>query len=183
MKGVVFGLLEEVVVRSHGEDVWDDLLDAAGLAGAYTSVGSYPDEELQKLVLAASSALATSPANVLRWFGREAMPILADRYGNFFSAQNSTRSFIKSVNTIIHPEVRKIYPGADVPVFDFSDTADGALLLGYKSARKLCALAEGFIEGAAAHYGESLGIEHLKCMHDGDPKCLLRITFRPGKSG
>jgi hypothetical protein len=81
------------------------------------------------------------------------------------------------VNNIIHPEVRKIYAGADVPIFDFQDAADGALLMGYHSARKLCALAEGFVEGAARHYGETVRFEHLECMHQGHPKCLFRLSF------
>lgn len=180
MKGVVFNLLEEVVIRRHGEDTWDALLDAAGVSGAYTSLGNYPDEDLQKLVLAASKAQAISPAEVLRWFGQEAMPILADRYRAFFSAHTSTRSFVLSVNDIIHPEVRKVYPGADVPVFDFRDAPDGALLVGYKSARKLCALAQGFIEGAATYYGETVSFEHPECMHNGDPKCMFRVAFHRG---
>jgi Haem-NO-binding len=114
---------------------------------------------------------------VLRWFGREAMPILAERYPAFFNAHASTRPFILSVNDIIHPEVRKVYPGADVPIFDFRDAPDGALLMGYQSARKLCALAQGFVEGAAAHYGEILNFEHLSCMYSGDPKCVFRVSF------
>src|SRR5713226_246431 len=153
MKGLVFNLLEEVVVRQHGEDTWDSLLDAAGLGGSYTSLGSYPDQDMQKLVVAASDALATTPSEVLRWFGRMAIPVLEERYSHFFSQHTSTRPFILSVNNIIHPEVRKIYPGAEVPTFDFRDTPDGRLLIGYESARKLCALAQGFVEGAAAHYG------------------------------
>ena len=177
MKGVVFNLFEEVVRRSHGEDTWDALLDHAGLAGSYTSLGSYPDEDMSKLVLAASRALAMAPADVLRWFGRGAMPILVQRYPNFFSAHTSTRPFILSVNEIIHPEVRKVYPGADVPIFDFHDAPDGALLMGYQSTRKLCALAQGFVEGAAAYYGEAVNFEHLNCMHNGDPKCVFRLSF------
>ena len=177
MKGIVFNLLEEVVVRQHGEDTWDSFLEAAGLGGSYTSLGSYPDEDMQKLVVAASKALATTPSEVLRWFGREAIPVLEERYRHFFSGHTSTRPFILSVNDIIHPEVRKIYPGADVPVFDFRDAPDGGLLIGYQSARKLCALAQGFVEGAAAYYGEVGHFEHLKCMHMGDPKCLFRLSF------
>jgi len=183
MKGVVFNLLEEVVTRSHGEDTWDRLLDAAGLDGSYTSLGNYPDEDMQKLVAAASTALATTPGEVLRWFGREAMPALAQRYPVFFSAHTSTRPFILSINDIIHPEVRKVYSGSDVPVFDFRDAEDGALLMGYESARKLCALAQGFVEGAAAHYGESLTFEHLNCMHNGDTKCVFRLSFHPHQDG
>jgi len=61
MKGVVFNLLERLVARDFGEDTWDALLDASGLDGVYTSLGSYPDEHLGKLVGAASEALALPP--------------------------------------------------------------------------------------------------------------------------
>jgi hypothetical protein len=177
MKGVVFNLLEEVVVRNHGLDVWDALLDASGLPGAYTSLGSYPDEHVGKLVVAAASALGQTPSAVLRWFGQKAMPVLAERYPAFFTAHSSARPFILSLNSIIHPEVRKIYPGADTPSFDFEDAADGALLMGYQSVRRLCVLAQGFVEGAGAYYGETVRCEHVKCMHQADPKCVLRISF------
>jgi predicted hydrocarbon binding protein len=50
--------------------------------------------------------------------------------------------------------------------------------MGYASARRLCALAEGFVEGAAVHFGEIVTFEHLRCMHKGDPKCLFRIASR-----
>jgi hypothetical protein len=177
MKGIVFNLLESVVLREYGDDTWDALLDAAGLGGSYTSLGSYPDEQMGRLVMAASQALKLPPEEVLRWFGREAMSVLAERYPAFFDAHRSTRPFVLSVNSIIHPEVRKSYPGADVPVFDFDEAPDGALLMGYHSARKLCTLAQGFVEGAAQHFGESLQFDHLQCMHKGDAKCQFRIAF------
>jgi len=34
MKGIVFNLLEEIVVEHHDEDTWDDLLDEAGVDGS-----------------------------------------------------------------------------------------------------------------------------------------------------
>ena len=175
MKGIVFNLLEEVVIAQHGEAAWDTLLDATGLAGSYTSLGSYPDEEIVKLVVAGANALSLSPAEVLRWFGRQAIPLLAKRYPVFFNGHRTAQSFILSVNDIIHPEVRKLYAGAHCPIFRFEQKADGMLLLTYDSPRKLCALAHGFIEGAGDHYGEAMNVEHLTCMHNGDSKCLLSI--------
>ena len=180
MKGIVFNLLEDVVTRHHGAATWDALLEAAEVDGAYTSLGSYPDADAFKLVGAASTALGIPAVEVLRWFGQQAMPILAERYPGFFRAHVTVRPFLLSLNSIIHPEVRKIYPGADVPVFDFQDAPDGALMMGYESARKLCALAQGFVEGAAGHYGETISFEHVRCMHKGDPKCLFRVAFRAG---
>nr|WP_315595507.1 heme NO-binding domain-containing protein [uncultured Cupriavidus sp.] len=170
-------MLEEVVVRHHGEDAWDALLARADLAGAYTSLGSYADDDIYKLVGAAAERLGMPARDVLCWFGREAMPSLATRYPAYFDAHASTRPFILSVNHIIHPEVRKVYPGADVPTFGFRDEPDGSLLMTYRSARRLCALAQGFVEGAADHFGEWLRFDHLQCMHQGDPSCLCRITF------
>ena len=175
MKGVVFNLLERVVVNKYGEAVWDDLLDATQLSGAYTTLGSYPDEEIEGLVGAASAALNVPGPDVLRWFGREAMPLLAIQYPAFFSPHQNAGSFIKSVNAIIHPEVRKLYTGAGCPHFHFDQAEDGVFTMGYNSPRKLCALAHGFMEGAGDHYGNTVLVEHPRCMHHGDSNCLMRI--------
>src|SRR5712691_7479729 len=163
MKGIVFNLLEDTVSRKYGEDVWDDLLAAAGLEGAYTSLGGYPDGDLLELVDAASAALGLPPDDVVRWFGRSALPLLADSYPQFFEPHRSARPFILTLNDIIHPEVRKIYPGADVPVFDFDAMSDEMLVLGYSSPRQLCPFAEGLVEGAADYYGEHASITQPLC--------------------
>jgi len=177
MKGVVFNLLAETVSNAHGEEAWDGLLAAAGLDGAYTSLGSYPDEEMSNLVTVAAEVLGISPNDVLRWFGRSAMPLLATRYGVFFEGHQSARSFLFSVNDIIHPEVRKLYAGAGCPHFQFKDDAAGRLLIGYQSPRQLCHLAHGFIEGAADHYHETIDVEHLACMQKGSPTCRLALRW------
>jgi hypothetical protein len=43
LKGIMFDLLEATVSATHGAHVWDDLLEATGLTGAYTTLGNYPD--------------------------------------------------------------------------------------------------------------------------------------------
>ena len=177
MKGIVFNLLQEVVSRDYGEDAWDDLLDAAEVGGVYTSLGSYPDEDLSALVGAASATLELPPQDVIRWFGRNALPLLAESHPEFFTGHASARPFVLTLNDIIHPEVRKVYPGADVPVFDFDATSDDVLILGYDSHRKLCAFAEGMIEGAASHWGQTVTINQPQCMLRDDPKCVLEISF------
>lgn len=177
MKGIIFNLLEEVVTQHYGADTWDALLDAAGLDGAYTSLGSYADADIVKLVTAASAALGQPPEQIMRWFGREAMTRLAERYPAFFSAHQNTRNFLLTLNNIIHPEVQKLYPGAATPVFDFDNSDPDVLGIGYQSARKMCALAEGFMEGAADNFDEKLAIDHVTCMHRGAPKCQFQVRF------
>jgi hypothetical protein len=177
MKGIIFNLLEEVVTEQFGADTWDRLLDQAQVEGAFTSLGNYPDADLFKLVAAASAALNQTPDTVVRWFGVKALPILAKKYPVFFNRHQSTRPFILTLNDIIHPEVRKLYPGADTPEFDFDTSSPEVLVMNYRSKRKLCSLVEGFTEGAAGHFKEDVSIQHPCCMHRGDPSCRLEFTF------
>jgi hypothetical protein len=182
LKGIIFNLAEEVVVEAFGEDAWDSILDAAGLEGSYTSLGNYPDGDLLSLVQAASAALNAPADVVVRTIGQGALPRLASRYPEFFTSHTSTRPFLLTINNIIHAEVRKLYPDADLPVFEFEtvDTNGPMLLLAYRSKRRLCALAEGFILGAAAHYGEQVEIDQPECMNRGDDRCVLRCAFTTG---
>ena len=60
MKGVIFNLLERVVTDEFGADTWDDLIDEAGVDGAYSSLGNYADAEVEAL-LGAAAAKSGSP--------------------------------------------------------------------------------------------------------------------------
>jgi hypothetical protein len=108
MKGIIFNLLEEIVREEHGEDTWDALLESAGLDGVYTSLGSYPDEELGKIVVAASAALGLEPDVIVKYVGHRAVPLIAARFPTFFESHDNTRSFVLTLNDIIHPEVKKL---------------------------------------------------------------------------
>ena len=178
MKGVIFNLLEQVVSAEHGEDAWEDLLDQTGASGAFTAVGSYPDETLMALVGAACERFGTTADELVRWFGRSAMPLLAERYPIFFQHEH-TVPFLLTLNEVIHPEVRKLFPGAYAPSFEFDATVPDGIALAYRSHRNLCSFAEGLIEGAADHFREVATIEQTSCAKRGDELCVLRTTFAP----
>jgi len=129
VKGIVFNLLEEAVTGAYGENAWDDLLETAGLDGSYTSLGNYPDQHLTVLVQAAAATTGESPQAIVRWFGRQALPALAVAYPGFFDPHEDVGSFLHTLNDIIHPEVRKLYPGADVPNFGFATADDGMITM------------------------------------------------------
>jgi hypothetical protein len=179
MKGIIFILLEKVVTEAHGEDTWDALLEKSGASGVYNSLGSYPDEELGRLVTAAAALTGKPEAEILRWFGRKAMPLLRERYSAFFEKHHATVPFILTLNDIIHPEVRKVYPGAEAPDFTFIRSAPGELEMVYRSRKRMCALAEGLVLGAADVFGEEASIDHHRCMHRGDESCQLACRFVP----
>jgi hypothetical protein len=181
VKGIIFNLLEDVVVDAFGDRGWDELLDDAGLDGIYTSLGSYDDAHIMALISAAGTAMGLPDGEVLRWFGERAIPGMALRWPHFFSVHRSTIPFLRSLNSVIHPEVRKLYTGAYCPNFDFDSPADGSLVIGYRSPRKLCDLAHGFIFGAGEHYNEAVTVQHLECMHDHADRCVLAVTATQGR--
>lgn len=177
MKGIIFNLLEAVVCQHFGEETWEELLEAAGTDGTFTSLGSYPDEELMRLVAAAANKLSLSTTEVVRWAGIQALPLMAERYQQFFQGHSSTRSFLLTLNNVIHPEVLKLYPGADTPIFHYDTSSPDYLVMEYKSRRRMCAFAEGLILGAASYFGEDARIEHTKCIDREEGQCIFYLTF------
>jgi hypothetical protein len=181
MKGIIFNLLEEVVSTQFGEDAWDAILESAGVEGAFTSLGNYPDDEFAKLIGALSERTGKNYRDALKWYGHLAMPHLSHRYPELFSPYDGTRSFLLSLNDVIHAEVRKLYPGAEVPVFEFGTQTGAAahdpLIIHYRSRRRLCQLAEGFIAGAADHFREQVLVTQPSCMLDGAAACQLVCRF------
>jgi Haem-NO-binding len=176
VKGIIFNLTEDVITEESGHDQWDDLLDAANVHGAYTAVGSYSDDELLAIVAAASRATGASEDDVLRHVGRRSTPLLAARFPEFFELHTGVHTFLPTLNSVIHPEVRKLYPGATPPHFVFSEQADGTLRMEYHSQRGMCPLAEGLTLGAGDHFGEDLTITQPQCSKQGAPHCVLRIA-------
>ncbi|MDQ3728846.1 MAG: heme NO-binding domain-containing protein [Actinomycetota bacterium] len=176
MKGVVFNLLEQVVSEEAGEAAWEQAIAESGVDGVYTSLGTYPHEELQALIMSIAGQLEIEPDEVVLWFGRHALPKLAAHYPQLFEPFDSTLPFLGTLNDIIHPEVRKLYPGADVPVFDYRLVEADRMLMGYRSERGLCFFGQGLIEGTVDHYGENLKVAQPTCQHRGDAECVFEIV-------
>lgn len=176
MKGVIFNLVEEVVRSERGDDAWDDIVESAGVSGAYTSLGSYPDSDLVDLADSVAAHVGTDTGSVIRHVGHQGIEILAGRYPEFFAPHDDLRSFLLTLNEIIHPEVRRLYPGAHVPEFVYLVVSDDVLELTYTSERGRCDLAEGLIMGAGQHYGERVHVEQPRCQQRGDDSCLLRVV-------
>ena len=158
MKGIIFNVLSEYVEEKHGLEVWDHLLTDTNLNGIYTSAGNYPDEQLFALVTRACEMLQADLEVVLLDFGRYALRAFKGRYPIFFEA-HTCRSFLLSVDAVIHREVLKLYPGADLPSLRYEEPEDGSLHIIYQSHRNLPPLAQGLILGATDVFKENIRIE------------------------
>jgi predicted hydrocarbon binding protein len=178
MKGIVFNLLNEMVEEKFGLEVWDALLLETDLEGIYVATNTYPDSELFDLVGAAEAASGIPARELVHTFGEYMVPSFAKRYPVFFEGQENLKSFLLTVDQVVHVEVRKLYPEAGLPEFKYEDPGDSKLTMLYRSPRKLCALAEGLIAGSAKHFNEQYTLAHDVCMHHNSDHCALEITLQ-----
>ena len=136
----------------------------------------YPDDELLAYVAAISRYTGAEAAAVVRLFGQIHARSFRAIHPEFF-AGHSIKSFLKSVDNVIHVEVRKLHPDVVLPEFTYDDPSDNELVMHYHSPRKLCHLAEGLIDGAAKHFDVQVKRQHAVCMHDGADHCVLHLEF------
>ncbi|NVJ49283.1 MAG: heme NO-binding domain-containing protein [Gammaproteobacteria bacterium] len=177
MIGLIYITLEKVVTTEFGEETWEKLLQHAQLDGGYQSLTNYSDEDIVKLVTAASELLKLSQEEVLRWFGEQAIVDFHRRWPDMFARFDHVFDFILSLNAIIHPHVRQLYPDAAVPHFNLVERGQHTLIIEYLSKRQMCHLAEGLTLGAGKLFNQPLSLSQSQCRHRGDGKCLLKIVL------
>ncbi len=161
MKGLVFSEFLEFVEEVYSPEMVDDIIDASDLSsgGVYTSVGTYNHRELVCLVAALSEKCGMQAPDLVRAFGRHLFSRLLASYPDFTSAADNTFDFLRLVEDYIHVEVRKLYPDAELPKFEFDSPSPEQLIVTYRSKRALGDLAHGMMEGASEHFGEDIVIK------------------------
>ncbi len=180
MKGIIFTTLNDMLQERHGVSFWEQVLHDVGPAsgGIYTSVEDYPDAELFQLVTRAAELLGTGTNALVQDFGHYLFATLARRYPVFVRDQPEFFGFIKSIDGVIHKEVKKLYHNPNLPSMQCEQIDESHLRLFYRSPRRLCRLACGLIQGAAGHYGERVELEHGTCMHLGADHCVIDIRCK-----
>jgi hypothetical protein len=159
MKGMVFTELMELVEATWSLDMVDAIIARSQVpsGGAYTSVGTYPHEEIIALVVALSAETGITVPDLVRTFGKHLFGRFVLGYPRFFEGINSTFQFLSGIEDVIHAEVRKLYPDAELPTFEVEKRENG-LTLTYFSDHPFADLAQGLIEGCVAHFGEAIDV-------------------------
>ena len=176
MHGSIFMALRRHVTDTHGRDVWDGLLAAAGVPGRlYTSLSDYPDEELSALVRTAAAQLGSDRATVLRGFGRSLVKDLVQTYGSLISTTWTCFDLLEHTEATIHEVVRARHPGARPPVLTVTRRGPESVSITYASDRRLCALAQGIVLGVGDHFGTPLQVHEPSCRLRGARDCTLEV--------
>ncbi len=155
MKGVVFRQFLEFAEKEFGEAKIDELLRTTDLesAGVYTNVGYYDHVEMLTLVTALSNRTGRSARQLLVGFGRSLFPTLIA--GHPQDGISHAFDLIERIHGVIHRDVRKLYPDAEVPdIQPRSRDGDREMRITYASGRPMADLCEGMIMAALDHYNK-----------------------------
>lgn len=160
MKGIVFTEFLEMVEDHFSLRMVDDILQQAQppSGGAYTAVGTYPHAEMVALVTALSLKAQMPVPDLLRAFGRHLFGRFARLYPRFFNGVDDPLVFLAGIESIIHAEVLKLYPDAELPRFTVEHHDAHQLVLIYRSPRQMHELALGLMEGCVDHFGQPVRI-------------------------
>lgn len=158
MKGIVFVEFLEMVESAFSPDMVDEIIEESSLdsGGAYTAVGTYDHGEMVALVTALSKHSGIPAPELIRTFGEYLFGRFHALYPHFFEGIHSCMDFLARIEDVIHVEVLKLYPSAQLPKFDITRPTPDHLIMVYRSDRHLGDLAEGLIRECIRFYGEEI---------------------------
>lgn len=168
MKGIVFSEFIEMVESKFSLETADTIIESSKLPsdGAYTSVGTYDHTELLTLVTSLAEETRLPVDQLVRTFGSHLAGRFLELYPSFFKSTTGLFDFLNTVDQHIHVEVKKLYPEAELPLFDTEGLDKNKMKMTYRSKRPFADLAEGLILGSADIFKDSIRIERDDSMED-----------------
>ena len=134
-------------------------LPSLSTGGSYSSVGNYPHEEMLAMIDALQKEVDVSHEELIRAFGHRLFQVFLNGHQSFFVGSTDPLDFLSGVETVIHADVRKIYPDAVLPDFDCFWISDNVLVMDYSSPRPMADLAQALIEVSIKHFGVDVKME------------------------
>ena len=181
MKGVIFNLLEGFIADGWGAETYEDIMSRCPLhtKEPFIGPGTYPDADLLAIVGMTVEKLGLTVPEALHAFGKYSFSRLAVRFPTFMEGHDHPKAFLKTIDSVIHVEVRKLFKGAVTPRITFTDPGPDELVLHYESARRVCTLMTGLLEGCGDHFKTPLTWVETVCTSRGADACEFHVRFLP----
>ena len=178
MKGVVFVSFADFIEETWGLDFWDEALNQVKPAsqGIYTTVSTYPDQELLDLVSFICDAKSIPLEDALRAFGKWLFVRLHGMAPPQTQEFSEPFVFLRGVQDVIHVEVKKLNEDAILPEFKFLKETENQLTLEYISPRRLSSFCEGLIIGMGEFIGQPLTVDREESGEGDDWRCILTVN-------
>lgn len=169
MKGIVFTEFQQLVEEQFGLEMYDRLLSEVPTQtqGAYTSVGTYDYQEIVQLVSQLSQHAGIGVPELIRAFGRRLFHSFTVAYPHSILGITSTAELLQNVESVIHVEVRKLNPDAELPTFEIIELENNDIEVLYHSTRPFADLANGLIEASIEYFDDGYQLTREDLASDG----------------
>lgn len=177
MKGVVFTEFLEFIEDKFGFDISDEMIENSETStnGIFTQAGNYPFEDMLSLVQTLSKITNIPLGDLVQAYGEHLFSRLITIYPKPISTYNNTFDFVRNVENVVHPEVKKLYPDSDLPTFEDSAVNGNIMTITYVSSKPLMDFAKGLIIGCAKHYNENIDVSYE--VIEQQPKFRAKFTL------
>ena len=178
MKGIVFREFIQMVEDQFSIETADSIINSSSLAsgGSYTSIGTYPHEEMLALVKQLSLRSGRSTSDLLRHFGRHLFHRFAMIHPQYVITHSSAFELLTVLDGHIHKEVHKLYKDAELPAFDHERINEHTMIFVYRSKRAMADFAHGLIEGCIAYFGDPLRVDRADYPQDEGSPTRFTLT-------
>jgi len=155
MKGIILSEFVEYIEQTLGVSVAQRIIDNSNLEsdGAYTRVGMYDYHELINLLTTTASETQTEASILLDGFSNHLFAMFKRDYSVFFEGVDNAAQMLMTIDNHIHIEVKKLYPDAELPKFDYTYN-DNNLILNYTSPRPLASVAQSLVKACLKFFGD-----------------------------
>jgi hypothetical protein len=167
-----------MIEEKFGLSLMDELIERTQSAsdGVSVSTDTYPDEELLNMVIYLSEKSNTPAPDLVRILGDYAFQEFSSAYP-IFVEKKSFKEFLLSSHSVVHVEVKKLYPEAELPNFHDEDPGDHKLIMKYFSKRNSPTLAKGLMMRAAKYFKVDLNVEITEAQENGVSHHRSNISF------
>lgn len=178
MYGLVNKAVEKFVIENHGEKVWLEIKNHAGIKEeSFISMQPYPDKMTYDLVGAASELLNVEAEKILELFGEYWIKFsMIQGYGELLNLAGKTfPEFLKNLDNM-HSNIAQSYTKLQPPSFICNEIDEQTFELVYISHRAgLMPFVKGLLIGLGNHFNIKLEISYKGSLEEN--KHLFKINY------
>lgn len=178
MHGSIFVFFKRFIETKYDFNTWDELVKNSKTERfSYDMHEAYPDEDIHKLIQAASDMTQLPPAKLQEKFGEALVPNLLLIYNQYVDPKWKTLDMLENTERVMHHAVKKQDAKTAPPVLNVTRVNKRKLIIDYHSKRRMASLAIGIIKGIAKYYNEESNIIVESTTGPDDERVQIQVSY------
>lgn len=175
MNGLLFREFLRFIEQLTSYETVDRIIQNSHICsdGAYTTIGTYPPQELFCLVKAFSDDSMQKENSIIQAFGQYMFAVYLMKYPSFFANKSSTYDFLTHIEKHVQKCIKAFYHGMILPSMQCNIILNHSKLITYHASPHFADFTAGIIDAAIHHFHET-----LQCTRDNiEGEHGLTVTF------